>query len=101
MVSEKKYEELEKREQRPLTLEKAEGLAREGERIEGRGFVKTEGFDKTIAFVMSLTQTIWQITQKHKSFRMELFYDAETLNTNYYLFTPVTDKCESNDIQQE
>ena len=101
MVRKEEYEKLEKREQRPLTLEKAEGLAREGERIEGRGFVKTEGFDKTIAFVMSLTETIWQITQKHKSFRMELFYDAETLNTNYYLFTPVTDKCESNDIQQE
>ncbi len=82
-----------------LTLEKAEKLAREGERLEGRGFVKTEGFDKTIAFVMSLTETIFQITQKHKSFRMELFYDAETLNTNYCFFTP-TDKCELKDTQQ-
>ena len=35
--------------------------------------MKTEGFDKTIAFVMSLTETIFQITQKHKSFRMRLF----------------------------
>lgn len=27
--------------------------------------------------------------QKNKSFRMELFYDAETLKTNYCFFAPI------------
>lgn len=71
---------------KPFTIEMARDLAKDGEELLSKGFVKTEGFDKTIAFLMSLTEEIYRIATKKKSFRMELFYDAETLNVNYCFF---------------
>lgn len=77
-----------------------EKLARDGERLVGKGFVKTHGFEGTIAFVMSIMQQMWKIAQEHKGFRMELVYDAETLNTNYFFFAPI-DKCAEGRMNQE
>ena len=45
-------------------------------------FVKTQGFEQTIAFVMTLSQAIWEAMQTKKNFRMVLEYDAEALNAN-------------------
>lgn len=47
-----------------------------------RMFVKTEGFERTAAFMMMLSNAIWEEMQKAKSFRMVLEYDAEALNAN-------------------
>lgn len=83
-----------------FTVEDAERLAKEGEKLTVKGFVKTDGFEKTVALLMQMTEVIWKITQENKSFRMELFYDAETLNTNYCFFTP-TNQCALDDKHQE
>lgn len=83
-----------------FSVEDAEKLKKKGEELAVKGFVKTEGFEKVVVLLMTMTQAIWKLSQKHKSFRMELFYDAETLNTNYCFFTP-TDKDESNSKNQE
>lgn len=83
-----------------FTVEDAERLARESEKLTCKGFVKTDDFEKTVALLMQMTGVIWKIMQENKSFRMELFYDAETLNTNYCFFTP-TNKCVSDDTHQE
>lgn len=45
-------------------------------------FVKTEGFEKSIAFEMSLANLLWETMSKKKNFRMVLEYDAEELNVN-------------------
>lgn len=82
---------MENRTHKPFTIEMARDLARDGEELLSKGFVKTEGFDKSVVFLMSLTEEIYRIATKHKSFRMELFYDAETLNTNYCFFTTNSD----------
>lgn len=81
----------------PFTQEDAGKLVRDDEVLMGTGDVRTEGFEKTVAFLMTLMEQIWQVTQKNKSFRMELFFDAETLKTNYCFFAP-TDKSASDDI---
>ena len=82
---------MENRTHKPFTIEMARDLAKDGEELLSKGFVKTEGFDKSVVFLMSLTEEIYRIATKHKSFRMELFYDAETLNTNYCFFTANSD----------
>lgn len=71
-----------------FTQEEAEKRAEVGEGLVGKGSVRTEGFDKSVAFLMSLMEQIWQVSQQHKSFRMELFYNAETLKTNYCFYAP-------------
>lgn len=80
--------------------ENIDRFLKSGEEIATAGFVKTDSFEKAITFLMTLTEAIWRIAQEHKSFRMELFYDAETLNTNYYFFGP-TDKSGSELSQRE
>lgn len=45
-------------------------------------FIKTQGFERTIAFVMTLSKGIWEAMQTRKNFRMVLEYDAEALNVN-------------------
>lgn len=65
----------------------------------GKGFVKTEGFDKSVVCFMSLLKQIWEMAQKHKNFRMELDYDAEALNVEYRFYLPTTS--ESDCIEQE
>lgn len=73
----------------------ASKLARDDEKLIADAFVKTEGFDKSVVFFMSLLEQIWQVANKYKSFRMELYYDAEALNTNYAFFVPI-DQSESD-----
>ena len=84
----------------PLTLEKAQKLARAGEEVVGKGSIMTEDFEKSVVCLMSLMEQIWQVGQKRQSFRMELYFNAETLQTNYCFFAP-TDKSESNGIYPE
>ncbi|MDE6052490.1 MAG: hypothetical protein K2G55_01730 [Lachnospiraceae bacterium] len=83
-----------------FTEEDAEKLAKDGEKLIGKGSTRTECFDKAVVFFMSLMEQIWQIAQKSKSFRMELFYDAEILKTNYCFFVP-TDRSVSDDTCPE
>lgn len=71
-----------------------------GEKLEGKGVVKTDGFEKSIAFLMLASNRIWEMVQKHKSFRMELEYNAETLNTEYSFFVSDDDKCSSDDAHE-
>ncbi len=85
-MAEKKYT--------PFSIEEAKKLARAGEKLESKGF------EKAVVLLMSMTQAIWNLTQKNKSFRMELFYDAQTLNTNYCFFTPI-DTNALDDTKQE
>ena len=82
----------------PFTQKDAEKLARDNEMLIGAGGVRTEGFEKAVVFLMTLMERIFQVTQKNKSFRMELFYNAETLKTNYCFFVP-TDKSVSDGIR--
>ncbi|MFG6384713.1 MAG: hypothetical protein K1V96_10715 [Lachnospiraceae bacterium] len=84
----------------PFSLEDAKKLARDDEEFIGKGAVDTNGFNQVVAFFMCLTERIWQITQKHQSFRMELCYDAKTLKTNYCFFVP-TNKHVSDDTSLE
>lgn len=84
----------------PFTLEDAGRLARNGEKLVGKGSVRTEGFEKSVVFLMSLMERIWQAAQENKSFRMELFYNAETLKTDYCFFAPI-DKSVSDGICSE
>ena len=73
----------------PLTLEDAEKLAKDGEELVGKGSTRTGTFETAVVLLMTFAEQIWQMTQKNKSFRMELFYDAETLKTNYCFFAPI------------
>ena len=74
----------------PFSEEEAKKAAKKGEEFAGRGMVKTEGFEKTIAFLIGMAGSIYTYMNNNKSFRMELFYDAESLNTNYCFYTPVS-----------
>lgn len=80
------------REYKPFSEKDAESMKRAGETFESRGFIKTEGFEKAVVFAMSLAEEIYNISSKHKRFRMELFYDAESLNVNYCFFCPSSDE---------
>ncbi len=84
----------------PFTLEDAKKLKKDREELVGKGSIRTEGFENTVVFLMTLMEQIWQVSQINKSFRMELFYNAETLKTNYCFFAP-TDKSVSDDIPLE
>ena len=56
-----------------------------GETLHAEGFIKTEGFEKTVA-AFSLAEKMFRIMEEKKSFRLELVYDAKALNTNYCIF---------------
>lgn len=81
-----------KREYKPFSEKDTKGMKRAGETLESKGFVKTEGFEKAVVFAISLAEKIYKISSKHKRFRMELFYDAESLNVNYCFFCPSSDE---------
>ena len=85
-MKEKKYN--------PFTIADARKMARAGEKLECKGSVKTEGFDQTIVFMMTLMQILCNSACKYKKFRMELNYDAESLNVNYCIYTP-NSECKS------
>ena len=67
-------------------IKEAENLG--GYSIESKGFIKTEGFEKVVVLLMTACSELWKLMESKKSFRMELFYDAKTLNTDYRFFTP-------------
>lgn len=71
-----------------------------GEKLAGEGFVKTDGFEKSIAFLMLAANRIWEMAKKHKSFRMELAYNAESMNTEYRFFVSEDDKRLFDDAQE-
>ena len=73
----------------PFTEEDAQKFVNEGEQLAAKCSVKTEGFEKSVVLLMTITEDIWKLAQKNKSFRMELFYDAEALNVNYCFFIPL------------
>lgn len=73
-------------------MKEAENLGG-GYSLESKGFIKTEGFEKVVVLLMTACSELWKLMESKKSFRMELFYDAKTLNTDYRFFTP--DKKES------
>lgn len=84
----------------PFSEEEDRKTAKEGEEFDGRGMVKTEWFEKTITFLMGVTESIFSYMNTNKSFRMELFYDAESLNTNYCFYTPIV-QCEQEESSKE
>ena len=78
-----------KRKYTPFREEDAEMLRRDGEKLVQKGLVKTEGFDKSVVFCSTWMQQILKMMEQHKTFRMELLYDAEALNVNYCFFAPM------------
>jgi hypothetical protein len=66
----------------------------------GRGFVKTAGFESAMQFISSLTTEMCGIMRTHKSFHMELDYDAEALDTKYFFYAP-SDPQGADDIPPE
>ena len=81
---ERKYE--------PFEPEKFSG---EGETLHAEGFIKTEGFEKTVA-AFSLAEKMFRIMEEKKSFRLEVVYDAKALNTSYCIFVPKDEDKEKN-----
>ncbi len=71
-----------------MRQEEAEKLAKEGERLEAQGFVKTYGFEHSMAFLMDFAEAFTKMALRHKRFRMELIYNAKALNTDYIFFVP-------------
>ncbi len=61
-----------------------------------KGHFRTDLFEKTVTFLMTILQAMFRIMNEHKSFRLEIKYDAEALNLHYEFFVP-TDKCVSDD----
>lgn len=57
------------------------------ETLHAEGFIKTEGFEKTVA-AFSLAEKLFKIMEEKKSFRLEVIYDAKALNTSYCIFVP-------------
>ena len=45
--------------------------------------VRTEGFEKTVVFLLTLTKNIWDFKCRHKKFRIEIDFDAEADKTKY------------------
>jgi len=59
------------------------------------GLVKTEGIEKTIAFISMLSDMMWRAASEHKSFRLELEYDAKAPNAYFTISVPT--KSESDE----
>ena len=57
----------------PFTLEDAKKLKKDREELVGKGSIRTEGFENTVVFLMTLMEQIWQVSQINKSLRIELF----------------------------
>lgn len=60
----------------------------EGYSLESEGFVKTEGFEKIVSLMATAGNELCKLMEDKKSFRMELYYDAKTLNTEYRFYVP-------------
>ena len=71
-----------------MRQEDAEKLVKKGEKLGAQGFVKTYGFEHSMVFLMQFAKAFCKTVSEHKSFRMELIYDAEALNTDYVFFIP-------------
>ena len=71
-----------------MRQEEAEKLVKEGEKLGAQGFVKTCGFEHSMAFLMQFAEAVCKTASEHKRFRMELMYDADALNTDYVFFVP-------------
>ncbi len=81
-------------------LEDAQRLTKESETLRLIARIETESFEKTIVNLMEIAHQMWEISNEHRSFRMELFYNAETSRVNYYFFVP-SDKSGSDCSRQE
>ena len=84
-----------------ISLNELEKHAREGEEPAMEGSIKTEALQYAITVSMTMAETIFEVMNNHKQFRMELVFDAESCSAKYCFFTPVNDKCESDDSNQE
>jgi len=85
-----------------MTEDDAKKHVRDGEELVGHGFVKRDGFDKSMVFLRCFADGLVKMASRHQSFRMELVYDAETLNTDYYFFAPSKDgsQCKTSECKE-
>lgn len=75
---------------------KAEKTLKEGEKLDKVLSIKTDEFGKVTAFLWSFLKELYdyQMNGKQKSFRMEMFYDEEALQTEFY-FVPIMGSVQS------
>lgn len=84
-----------------LSIQQAEELTKPDEKLAVKAIVKTEGFEKTVIFMSELMRQFYLMAARHKSFRMELFYDAEALNVDYCFFVPKEPESLKSRTEQE
>lgn len=79
--------------------DEAPKLAREGEELTARAFMKAEVFEKATCSMATMLGALQEMMKTGKRFRMELIYDPESLNVNYCFFA--AKEGASSDMNQE
>lgn len=57
-----------------------------GQEPESQGLVNTKSFENMVATLMTAMNELWRLMESKKSFRVELNYNAKTLNSEYRLY---------------
>ena len=57
-----------------------------GQEPESQGLVNTKSFENMVATMMTAMNELWRLMESKKSFRVELNYNAKTLNSEYRLY---------------
>ena len=57
-----------------------------GQEPESQGLVNTKSFENMVATLMTAMNELWRLMESKKSFRVELDYNAKTLNSEYRLY---------------
>lgn len=61
-------------------------INRGGQEPESQGLVNTKNFENMVATLMTAMNELWRLIESKKSFRVELNYNAKTLNSEYRLY---------------
>lgn len=61
-------------------------INRGGQEPESQGLVNTKSFENMVATLMTTMNELWRLMESKKSFRVELNYNAKTLNSEYRLY---------------
>lgn len=56
-------------------------INRGGQEPESQGLVNTKSFENMVATMMTAMNELWRLIESKKSFRVELNYNAKTLNS--------------------
>ena len=61
-------------------------INRGGQEPESQVLVNKKSFENMVATLMTATNELWRLIESKKSFRVELNYNAKTLNSEYRLY---------------